>query len=262
MASVLVTGGTGVLGRQVVAALLARGRDVRIASRHPRPVTDHGPYTWTTVDFRTGAGLADAAAGADTVVHCASSTRPGRPVVADEDLTRLLTGALAPHTHLVLISIVGIEQIPLGYYRHKLAAERVVRESGLPWTILRTTQFHSLVLGFLRGLAVVPMVMPVPTGLRFQPIAPDEVGARLADLALGDPAGRVPDLGGPQVRDFDDLARAYLTATHRGRRIVGVRMGGGLMRALRTGANLAPDNPGGRQTFEEYLQRELTPATG
>lgn len=256
MATVLVTGGTGVLGSEVAAALLARAATVRIASRRPRPTTDHGTYSWATVDFRTGAGLADAVAGIDAVVHCASATRPGSRSVADEDMTRFLVGALPPQTHLVHISIVGIEAIPLGYYRHKLAAEAVIQESGLPWTILRTTQFHSLVLGFVRGVAAVPGVMPVPAGVRFQPIAPAEVGAALAELAGGAPAGRVPDLGGPEVREFADLARAYLAATRHRRRIVEVRLGGGLMRALRDGANLVPENPGGHETFEEYLQRE------
>lgn len=259
MRSVLVTGGTGALGREVVAALLARGATVRIASRRPRPANDHGPYSWAAVDFRTGAGLADAAAGMDTVVHCASPTRPRPGGPADEDITRFLSGALAPGTHLVNISIVGIDQIPLVYYRHKLAAEEIIRESGLPWTILRTTQFHSLVLAVLRGMAAVPAIMPVPAGLRLQPIAQAEVGARLADLALGAPAGRVPDLGGPEIRDLGDLARAYLSATHRHRRIVDLRLGGALLRALRSGVNLVPDNPGGTQTFEQYLGQHAAP---
>ena len=249
MATVLVTGGTGVLGREVVAALLARGRTVRIASRHPRPVGDRGDYEWATVDFRNGAGLADAAAGVDRVVHCASSTRPGPGSVADEDIARFLVSALAPGTHVVLISIVGIEQIPLGYYRHKLAAEQVVRDSGLPWTTLRTTQFHSLLASLLGGLAKVPAIMPVPAGIRFQPIAAVEVGARLADLALGAPAGRVPDLGGPDILTLETIARRYLSATGRRRRIADLPMGGTALRALRRGANLVPGNRAGGQTL-------------
>lgn len=260
MGDVLVTGGTGSLGREVVAALLARGQQVRLASRRPRPPGDHGRYSWATVDFRTGSGLADAAAGIDAVVHCASATRPGRRAVADEDIARFLTGALSAGTHLVFISIVGVDAIPLGYYRHKLAAEDVICASGLPWTILRTTQFHSLVLAALGGLGRLPAVLPVPSGIRLQPIAEAEVGARLADLTLTDPAGRAPDLGGPLIEDVDDLARRFLSARHLRRRVVGIPLGGSVMRALRSGANLAPDNPGGRETFQRYLDEAASGA--
>jgi uncharacterized protein YbjT (DUF2867 family) len=161
--------------------------------------------------------------------------------------------ALAPGPHVVLISIVGVEQIPLGYYRHKLAAEEVVRESGLPWTTLRTTQFHSLLASLLGGLAKIPGIMPIPSDIRFQPIAAVEVGARLADLALGSPAGRVPDLGGPEIVTLEDLARRYLSAIGRRRRIADLPLGGAALRALRRGANLVPGNRAGGQTFDEYL---------
>jgi uncharacterized protein YbjT (DUF2867 family) len=267
MTTVLVTGATGVLGREVVTALTAQGARVRVASRHPRPVSDRGGYEWATVSFATGAGLADATADVEAVVHCASSTRPGRSAIPDEDLTRTLIGTLAPRTHLVYISIVGLEKIPLGYYRHKLAAEQVVQTSGRPWTILRTTQFHSLVLAILRGLGSVPVMMPVPAGVRLQPIAPSAVARVLAEFAIGDPAGRAPDLGGPEILDLDTLARLYLRAAGRHRRIVGVPLRGRAMRALRAGANLvtgphdrwsgpAGPTPGSAHsgpTFAEYL---------
>jgi uncharacterized protein YbjT (DUF2867 family) len=246
MTTVLVTGATGVLGREVVAALSSRGTRIRVASRRPRPVSDRGGYEWSAVDFATGAGLADATADAGVVVHCASSTRPGRSAIPDEDMTRMLIGSLGPRTHIVYISIVGIDRVPLGYYRHKLAAEEVVQGSGRPWTILRTTQFHSLVLAVLRGLGSLPAVMPVPAAVRLQPIAPSAVGRALADLALGDPAGRAPDLGGPEILELPALARLYLRATGRRRRIVEVPLGGRVMRALHTGANLVPAPPGAR----------------
>lgn len=253
MTTVLVTGATGVLGREVVSALQESGARVRIASRTPRPTSDRGRYEWATVDYRTGAGLADAGRGVDAVVHCASSTRPGPGAAADEDITRFLVAALTPATHVVLISIVGVDAIPLGYYQHKLAAEQVVRDSGLPWTVLRTTQFHGLVCGILRGLSAAPLIMPLPPGIRLQPIDPAVVGRRLADLALGAPASRVPDLGGPDIFSVDDLARRYLSATGRSRRIVDLPVRGRIVDALRTGVNLAPDNRAGGRSFDEYL---------
>ena len=105
------------------------------------------------------------------------------------------------------ISVVGADRVPVvsgidramfGYFASKRAAERVVADSGLPWTTLRATQFHDLILTVARQLAKLP-VMPVPAGVRFQPVDAGEVAARLVELALGAPAGLVPDLAGPRV---------------------------------------------------------------
>jgi uncharacterized protein YbjT (DUF2867 family) len=124
----------------------------------------------------------------------------------------------------VYISVVGADRVPLtsgidramfGYFGSKLGAERVVADSGLPWTTLRATQFHDLVLTVVREMAKLP-VIPVPSGFRFQPVDAGEVAARLVELALAMPAGLVPDIGGPRVYATSDLLRAYLRA--RGKR--------------------------------------------
>ena len=127
MRPVLVTGGTGTLGRVVVARLLDAGRDARVASRRPGAAT-------AVADLRSGAGVDEAVAGADAMVHCATTSG-----AADVAVTRTLVDAArrADTPHLVFISIVGVDGIPLGYYRAKLAAERVIEDAGLGWTILR-----------------------------------------------------------------------------------------------------------------------------
>jgi uncharacterized protein YbjT (DUF2867 family) len=138
-----------------------------------------------------------------------------------------------------------------GYFGFKLAAERVVAESGLPWTTLRATQFHDLSLTVAEQLAKLP-VIPVP-GVRFQPVDTDEVAARLVELALGAPAGLVPDMGGPQVSSMADLLRGYLRARGKRRLVVPVRLPGRAARAVRDGANLAPGRAVGRRTWGEFL---------
>ena len=115
-------------------------------------------------------------------------------------------------------------------------------DSGLPWTTLRATQFHDLMLTVVAQLAKLP-VIPVPAGVRFQPVDADEVAARLVELALGEPSGLVPDLAGPRVYGMDDLVRGYLQASGRRRVIMPVRLPGKAYRAVRDGANLAPDGP-------------------
>ena len=191
------------------------------------------------------------------VVNCAGSN------AGDDVKARTLVRAAsaAGVRHLVHISVVGADRVPVvsgvdramfGYYASKLAAERVVAESGLPWTTLRATQFHELILMVARQMSRLPVV-PLPSGARVQPVDADEVAARLAELALGPPAGLVPDMAGPEVRTAAELLREYLRAEHRHRAIVPVRLPGAAARAFRAGANLAPGRAVGRRTWEQFL---------
>ncbi|MFH8443960.1 SDR family oxidoreductase [Streptomyces sp. NPDC018026] len=241
MTTILVTGGTGTLGRLVTERLRAAGHEVRVISRHSEPYA---------VDLREGgSGLDTALAGVETVVHCATTQRGGD----ERSAANLIAAAKrAGVAHLVYISIVGVDRVPLGYYRSKLAAEKLVEESGLGWTVLRATQFHDLVVQMLQALAKLPVAL-LPGHVSDQPVEVAEVADRLAELAAGPPAGRVPDMGGPQVRTFESLARAYLDATGRRRAVVNVPLAGKTYRALREGGHLAPEHAVGKGTFEEYL---------
>ncbi|KUM71641.1 SDR family oxidoreductase [Streptomyces curacoi] len=243
MTTILVTGGTGTLGRLVTERLRADGHEVRVLSRHAQPYA---------VDLRKGGpGLDAAVAGVDTIVHCASSPGGGD----EEAAGHLLTAARnAGVRHLVYISIVGVDRVPFGYYKSKLAVERLIEKSGLGWTVLRTTQFHDLLVRVFGILSKSP-VMLLPAGVKDQPIEVAEVADRLAELALGSPAGRVEDMGGPEVRTLDALARAYLAATGRRRLVVNVPLWGKAYRAFRSGGHLTPGRAVGKGTFGGYLGR-------
>jgi uncharacterized protein YbjT (DUF2867 family) len=247
MSDVLVTGGSGLLGREVVARLAAAGHAVRILSRSgsadPRAVPG---------DLGTGAGLDAAVAGVAAVVHCASDF--GDPQRIDVEGTRRLVEAArrAGRAHVVDVSIVGVDRIPWAYYRAKALAEQVVTSSGLPWTVLRATQFHEFAAAQLARLTRLPVV-PAPRGWRFQPIEVGEVAARLAAAVDDGPAGRLPDVGGPEVLSIADLARRHLAATGRRRPVVTLPVPGAFSAALRSGANLAPDNRAGGRTFAQFL---------
>lgn len=254
---ILVTGGTGTLGRLVVARLRDAGRDLRVLSRERHE--DEQGVAFVPGDLATGEGVEAAVAGAEIVVHCAGSTK------GDEDKARTLVKA-APHArHVVNISVVGADRIPVvsgvdramfGYFAAKLGAERVVAGSGLPWTTLRATQFHDLSLTTARQMTKL-RVVPVPSGFRFQPIDAGEVADRLVDLALGPPAGLVADLAGPRAYGMDELVRGYLRATGKHRALVPLRVPGKAARAVRSGANLAPDRAVGRRTWEAFLTERV-----
>jgi uncharacterized protein YbjT (DUF2867 family) len=245
---ILVTGGTGTLGQQVVERLREAGRQVRVLSRHIR-----GPL-FATGDLATAAGLPAAVQGAGTIVHCASGRK------GDADAARNLVRAASQAEtetgppHLVYISIVGVDRFPRGYYKSKLETERVIAGSGLPWTTLRATQFYELVQRGAVLLAKLP-VIPVPAAVVVQPVDSGEVAARLAELALAEPRGRVPDMAGPEVLSVSDLVRTYLRVTgRRPRPVVPCWIPG--IGPIRAGAMYPP--PGseatlGRRTWPEFL---------
>jgi uncharacterized protein YbjT (DUF2867 family) len=262
-APILVTGGTGTLGRQVVARLRDAGHAVRVLSRHHHPPADGVEHV--TCDLLKGDGIEPAVDGVATIVHCAGSSK------GDDQATRNLVRAAsrAGTPHLVYISVVGADRVPLvsgvdramfGYYGSKLAAEREVTGSGLPWTTLRATQFHDALLLVARQLARLPVV-PVPAGFRFQPVDSGEVADRLVELALGAPAGLVPDIAGPRVYAAADLLRGYLKARGKRRVLVPVRLPGRAAGAMRAGANLAPGRAVGQRTWEDFLAARVASAS-
>jgi uncharacterized protein YbjT (DUF2867 family) len=138
----------------------------------------------------------------------------------------------------------------------KLEAERVVERSPVPWTILRATQFHGFVFRLIRYLDRLP-VMVAPKGFLLQPVDVREVAWPAAELALAGPAGRVPDVGGPEVRAFADLAKTYFEAVGRTRKVVEVPVPGRSARAFRQGAQLSPGESYGEIRWEEFLGRTV-----
>lgn len=250
-ASILVTGGTGTLGRLVVPLLRTAGHEVRVLSRHAHAPGDG--ITYVAGDLVKGEGVEEAVAGADTVLHLA-----GGPKGDAEAAGHLVRAARAAGVrHLVYISVIGADRVPLGWFRSKLAAERAVAESGIPWTTLRAAQFHDLVLTMAEKMAKLP-VLPVPGGLRFQPVDAREVAARLAELTLGEPAGLVADLAGPKVYGMGELNRGYLKARGKHRILMPVRMPGKAGRAYRAGENLTLVGASvGERTWEEFLAERV-----
>jgi uncharacterized protein YbjT (DUF2867 family) len=157
---ILVTGGTGTLGREVVPRLRNTGRDVRVLSRHGR--ADEDGIRYLTGDLATGEGVEPAVDGVETIIHCAGTAR-GDQVKARH---LVVAASRAGTPHLVFISVVGADRIPVvsgidramfGYFASKRAAEQVIAGSGLPWTTLRATQFHDLALLTVRQLARLPV---------------------------------------------------------------------------------------------------------
>jgi uncharacterized protein YbjT (DUF2867 family) len=245
---VVVTGAAGDLGARVEREIRSRGHEAVPASRR------------TGVDLVSGDGLETVLAGAAAVVHCADDPSRGDWVTVYG--TRRLADAAAAHgVHLVHISIVGIDDHPLAYYRRKVRAEQGIAASGGPASVLRATQFHSLAAYFARRLSVGPLTLTIGD-MAFQPVDTDFVAQRLADVALGArPAAytRVTDVSGPEVLTIPRLAT--LLRAHHGAsapRVLHVPPLGRTMRAFAEARNVP--SPGAAQTggrsFEEGLGGE------
>jgi uncharacterized protein YbjT (DUF2867 family) len=277
---ILVTGGTGTLGSLVVDRLTTLGHEVKILSHSGRPGTIQG-------NLLTGEGLASAVADIDVIVHCASSS--GNPRQVDGEGTKRLLQAAeqAGVSHIVFISIVGVDRnLAHSYYRTKFEVEQMIERSAIPWTILRATQFHDFVLTFMQLIDRLPIIF-IPKGVLLQPIQTAEVADRLVELALSPPAGHVPDIGGPEIWTVAELARVYFQAIERRkiievslprkaskafrsgaqivyfqaierrRKIIEIPLPGKVSQAFRSGAHLCPDQKYGKVRWEEFLNQKF-----
>jgi uncharacterized protein YbjT (DUF2867 family) len=245
---VLVTGATGTLGRKLVGAATAAGYNVRAMSRR-----SHVGYTgvhWTQGDLFANTSVDAAVEGVDVVVHCATQATRDKDVTSTQNL--ITAARRAGVAHIVYLSIVGIDRIPLPYYKTKLRVERVLESSGVGHTVLRATQFHDLIKMTFSIQRFSPLLWTL-RGVRFQPIDTRDVTSRLVELIDREPAGRVADIGGPAVHTHAELAHMYLAAAGSRRPVVEMPVPGRIAAGYRAGANLAPDNPVGTIDFAEYL---------
>lgn len=250
---VAVIGGTGTLGRLVVGALTASGDEVRVLSRSaaslPAGATHH------PIDLRTGDGLASALDEVDAVVDAANATSKAKDVLVAGTRRVLEAGRAAGVGHHLLISIVGCDRVPIGYYRAKTAQERVLGEGAVPWSLLRATQFHPLLDGLFSTSArfgVSPR-MRVPV----QPIDPQVVADRLAAAVHAGPGGRLPDLAGPRIERADELAAIWARTTGRRRLPLPIPLPGKVGRALRDEALCAREGTTEGLDFAGWLRTSV-----
>ncbi|PNY79455.1 SDR family oxidoreductase [Deinococcus koreensis] len=256
---VLVTGGTGTLGRETVKALAAQGAQVRVLSRRPAP-PDAPTWAeqswaepfWAQGDLVTGEGLPAALRGVDTVLHAAHD--PQRPARDLQGLRMLLaTAEAAGVPRLVSVSIVGAADIPgVPYYRAKAQGETLVRGSPLDTSVFRATQFFPLIAGILATLGRLPWLL-LPRGAQFQPIDVGEVGVALARHTL---SGSSQDgaLVGPEVLTLRALADTWQRVRGEHRRVVDVPLPLPAVRALAAGRLTSPGAPRGERRWAEWLE--------
>jgi uncharacterized protein YbjT (DUF2867 family) len=249
---ILVTGGSGGLGRTFIGAAREKQHAIRATSRDERA---GGDAEWVRADLVTGEGLARAVNGVDVVVHAASD--PKRAELVDVGGTRKLLEAsrAANVAHFVYVSIVGIHEIPLRYYQRKLEAENLVVAGGVPYSILRATQFHAYLDAMLASAARMPLVLALPTAFRFQPVDTREVADRLLGAIDEGPKRRLRDFAGPDVMTLREAATAWKRARGVRKPIVPVPLPGRVAAAFEAGKNTTLDADRGRVRWTDWLAR-------
>lgn len=250
---ILVTGGTGALGRQVVSQLAPTAHTVSVLSRRTALPDGFPECQLRTADLATGQGLTDALTGVDAVIHCASNPgdlRGRTDVNGTQNLIAAARAGSAPQ--IIYISIVGCDQIPVPYYKAKHRAEQIVEQSGLPWAVLRATQFHDLLHQILRACSKPPVAI-VPKGFRFQPVNSGDVADILIDVTVQGLTRRQPDFGGPEEADIRHWMDLYLTHSRHTKRVIEAPVPGRIGSAFRAGKNTVRSGERGAGTFEEFL---------
>jgi uncharacterized protein YbjT (DUF2867 family) len=220
---IVIIGGTGLIGSKTAAILRQGGHDVVAASPN------------TGVNTITGEGLKEGLAGVQVVIDLANSPSFEDRAVLEFFETSghnlLAAEGAAGSQHHIALSIVGTDRTPdNGYFRAKVAQEKLIKASGIPYTIIRSTQF----LEFLNGIAAEGTEgdkVKISTGL-FQPIAADDVAAIVADVALAKPANGIVEIAGPECAPFNEIVARYLKGVGDPREVVGdpeARYFGGLV---------------------------------
>jgi uncharacterized protein YbjT (DUF2867 family) len=212
---------------------------------------------WAKADLATGEGVAEAVRGVDVIVHAASSPFKDLQESDINGTRRLIEAAKAAGVqHFLFISIIGIERIPFFYYQAKLQIEQIVKESGIPFTISRASQFHSFVDRILCGVNRFPLVLLFPTAMQFQTIDTGEYADYLIPYITA-PAvnGCIPEVAGPKIMNAGEMVRLWLKAQGMRKLIVKVPARGGLAAGFRKGYNTAPNRAVGKITWESWLEK-------
>ena len=255
MATVLVTGGTGTIGRLVVRELMKIGQQARILTRNANSAVPSDVQV-SVSNLADRSSLNEATQGIDSIIHCASN-----PAKATEDIDG--TGGLSECAasngvrYFVYISIVGVDRADAPYYKTKHTVEQIVRGSDIPSVVLRATQFHSFVAGLIQKLGVDTLdEVLVPAGVRLQTIEAEEVAQRLVELTKTRQTGYVDDVGGPEILAIEDMVKDFLVARGRQATVRSVDPKGSPWVAWTGEAHLCPKHRYGKVTWQQFLCSE------
>ncbi|MEZ4772716.1 MAG: SDR family oxidoreductase [Bacteroidia bacterium] len=256
---VLVTGGTGLLGRELVSFFENNHVPYVIGSRN-QPANDILKTHWKKLDLATGEGLSECLENIDTIFHLASATRPFNPATDVEGTRKMLeAGKLSGVNHIIYVSIVGIDKLPISYYKIKIAAEQVIKDAGVDYTILRSTQFHTFLNTTIKKALKYPVAF-MPKAIKYQPVGLIFVVDKLMDIYENGPINDTLEIGGPEVITMGEAAAQWLKAHNKKRWIINVpiTLAGKLGKNLAEGGLTTSAIVKHSQTWAEYLEQSIS----
>ncbi|WP_298470054.1 NAD(P)H-binding protein [Psychrobacillus sp. FSL K6-4046] len=249
---ILVTGSTGKLGSALLKQLKDLDYQVKITSRRKPEGED---FTWVYSDLLSGKGLEEAVKDVDVIIHAATSPIKNSKSIEVAGLEKLLSKL--NHIQLFIYpSIVGIEEILFQYYRLKYKAEELLKNSSVPYTIARATQFHSFVEDLLLSKPFFKRYI-IPGRVKFQSVDVNEFARYLIDLVNEGPQGKLDDFCGPEIMTLREMAELKIKVNNVTNDVLRIPFSGKLYNSLIEGKNTNPLQRKGIITFEEYLRNKL-----
>lgn len=258
MNQILLTGGTGTLGREIIKQLLSKNYVVSVISSNNKPDLPE-QIKVIHADLTKKESIPADIKNATVIIHSASN--PANAQSVDLEGTRNLLAAIDKgHTkHFIYVSIAGVDKSSYPYYQVKREVEKMIQASAIPFTILRATQFHDFVLHrMIRPFDSGPgSVLKIPKGLQFQSIDKKEVVYKILDLIADDALCEIVTIGGPKVQTLEEMAQIYLDVLDRKDNIEAEKMESERLAMLSSGINLCPDHTYGGISWRQFITNSL-----
>ncbi|MFC6114338.1 SDR family oxidoreductase [Sporosarcina thermotolerans] len=250
---VLVTGSTGLLGSALLKQLTSPEYKVKITSRSKPENT--GPFEWVYSDLLSGEGIEEAVKGVDVIIHAATSPVKDSKIVEVSGFEGFLR-KMQYIKHFIYPSIVGIDGIPLKYYKLKYEAEDLLRNSSIPYTIVRATQFHNFVEKLFLSKPHFKRYI-VPGNIKFQSVDVSDFANHLIGLVDKDPQGRTNDFGGPDIMTLREMAELKIKINNETNKVLSFSIPGVLYKSFVDGKNTNDNQKMGKITFVDYLRNKM-----
>ena len=254
---ILVTGGTGMLGKELVK-ILSENRITYFTTSRRCDVKDCYKIDLKNAEYEE---IKKAMEGKKIIFHLASDTKRFSKAVDVGGTEKLVQAAKENKIeHFIYISIVGIENVPLGYYKNKLGAEKVIAHSGIPYTILRSTQFHDFIDIILTKLLKGPIIL-LPKRFKIQPIDTRVVAMEMFKLYGSEAQNKILNIGGPEVLTLEEALLKRLKVMRMNKAILNLPLFGKVSSQIRRGSLTCIEESIESQIWEEYVEKKYTAAS-
>lgn len=257
MNKILVTGGTGKFGQEVCKQLIQKGFEVNILSSGKNPDVPYYTKIYSG-DLTDISSLNDAVSNSDIIIHCATNPRNSGIVDIEGTKNLLQLANQKQIKHFIYISIVGVDKSSFPYYQSKFEVEKMIQESNLPFSILRATQFHDMILDRFIKPFEEEGSLKIPQKMRFQSIAIEDVAEKLVSLTIESPINKIEIIAGSDVYTIEEMTQIYLEVSGRTDKIEPSLYDQEIHELFRSGVNLCDNCKTEKTTWKDFLVQKAS----